>query len=209
MAFRQPGYGRIGYSLMHSSRIASFFLGLWLGSALLVAWVSRENLRVVDRTLASPNPAAVPALRSLGAGARPLFRYQASEQNRILMETWGSSQLVAGIALFFFLLFATREGKLSLLLGLLMIAAVVMQRFLLIPEIASLGRTLDFVADTLREADDNRLRVLDGGYFLAEAVKWGLGLVLLASMGRRSGSSRNVRKDLDLVNKPDYRHVNR
>jgi hypothetical protein len=125
------------------------------------------------------------------------------------METWGTVQVVAGIALFFLLLFGSREGKIPLLLGLLMIVVSVLQRFLLTPEIASLGRALDFLPDSASGGERSRLRLFEGGYLLVEAVKWGLGLLLAVIVGRRRRRSRNARKDLDLIDKSDHRHVNR
>lgn len=131
---------------MHSRRVACFLLGIWLGAAILMAWVATENFRSVDRLLAKPSPAALLSLKTLGpAGARMLLRYQASEQNRWLFEAWGTVQLIGGSGFFLFLLFGTREGKYPLILVLVMLAVVLLQLFLLTPAMISLGRLVDFL----------------------------------------------------------------
>src|SRR5579872_6721125 len=114
--------------MMASRRAACFFLGAWLGAALLVAWIAAENIRSVDRLLARPSPAAAPSIRALGAaGAQVLLHYAAWEQNRWLLRAWGAVQLIGGSAYFLFLLFGTREGKLPLALVIGMLGMVLLQ----------------------------------------------------------------------------------
>jgi len=195
---------------MHSRRVACFLLGIWLGAAILMAWVATENFRSVDRLLAKPSPAALLSIKTLGpAGARMLFRYQVSEYNRRLFEEWGTVQLIGGAGFFLFLLFGTREGKFPLILVLVMWAVVLLQLFLLTPAMISLGRLVDFLPPDLPSGERNRFWVLHSGYAITEAFKWAVALLLGARLMRRRGRSGDARENLDVVDKANHRHVNR
>jgi len=56
-----------------------------------------------------------------------------------------------------------------------------------------------------------KLAVLRTGYGGAELAKGAVGmlLVLRLILGRRRASGRNVRQELDLIDKANYRHVDR
>jgi hypothetical protein len=196
---------------MHYRRIASFLLGLWLGGGLFMAWVATENFHSVDRLLAQPSPLVSTQIKALGTGgARLLLRYQAAEQNRWYFESWEAVQIVLGTGFFFFLLFGSSEGKFSLLLALLMLLIVLVQRFLLTPELVGLGRTIDFIPADVPSTERNKFWMVHGAYSGIEILKWGLGLVLGARIiWLRAGRSGDTRQDLDLIDKADHRHVNR
>jgi hypothetical protein len=177
-----------------------------------MAWVVTESFDSVDRLLARPHPVASAQFKALGrAEARLLLRYQVSEENRWYFETWEGVQIIMGTIFFFFVLFATRENKFSLLMILLMIAAVSVQRFMLTPEMISLGRMFDFVPPDAPSGERTQFWVLDSWYFGVELGKWVLGLALAARLisqprGRRSG---DVRQEFDVVDKANHRHVDR
>ncbi len=197
---------------MHSRRLACFLLGLWLAGGIVVAFVTRENPRAVDRLTDDPNPVVRLELKNAGgASARLLLHHLAGEQNRFLLETWETAQLMLGLFFFFFLLFGTREDKYSLAIPLLMLVITLVQRFVLSPEMIAAGRIVDFLAEK-NSTDRVRLMVLQRAYPLTELAKGGLGLLLairlvFADWWRRSGS--DVRKQLDLVDKANYGHVDR
>ena len=195
---------------MHSRRVACLFLGIWLGAGILLAWVATENFRTTDRVLAKPSPAALLSLKSLApASARMLLRYEAAEQNRWLFRAWGTVQLIAGSGFFLFLLFGTREGKYPLILALLMLCVVILQLFVLVPTMTSLGRMTDFLPAEQSSGERSRLAVLHTMYLLAEAAKWLLALLLAARLVRRRGRSGDARQNVNPVDKADHRHVNR
>jgi len=195
--------------MMHSRRMACFFLGIWVGAAILMTGVAVENDRSVDRVLSRPSPSALVSLKALGpGGAQMLLRYEAAEQNRWFLRAWGIVQLIGGSLFFLFLLLGTREGKFSLAAVLVMLALVLVQLFLLTPALVSLGRLVDFLPANQPSGDRSRLWVLDGGYALMEALKLAVALLLGASLmrHRRSGDAR---EELDMIDKPNHRHVNR
>lgn len=196
---------------MHSRRLACFLLGMWLAGGLFMAWVATENLGSVDRMLQQPAPAATLRIRLLGREeARNLLRYEAAEQNRYYFEQWEIVQFVVASAFFFFLLFGTTEGKLSLALALALVAIVVLQRFLLTPELQATGKLLDFANPAAVGGERAKFRVMHAAYVGLECGKWGIQLLLAAVLiGRGRARSRNPRQQIDLVNKTDYRHVDR
>jgi hypothetical protein len=195
---------------MHARRLACVLLGAWLAGGLFMTLVATENFQSVDRLLAKPSPAAQIEIKALGpALARQLLRYQVAEQNRWYFEFWEIVQLFLGALVFFFLLFGTPEGKFALSLALAMIAMVLVQRFLLTPEIIALGRLLDFAPD-IPSGDRNKFRVLHATYMIVEMIKWGLGFVLTVRLvARRHSRSGDSWKELDMVDEPNYRHIDR
>src|SRR5579872_175115 len=106
---------------MHSRRLACLLLGLWLGGGIFMEWMARENLLAVDRMIAQPAPAATLRIKLMGKEqAYLLLRYQANEENRYCYEVWEGMQVALSAVFFFFLLFGTTEGKVSLALALAM-----------------------------------------------------------------------------------------
>jgi predicted lysophospholipase L1 biosynthesis ABC-type transport system permease subunit len=174
-------------------------------------WVAAESFSSVDRLLAQPHPVATAQFKALGrADARLLLRYQVAEQNRWYLQTWETAQIVIGALFFFFLLFLTRENQFALLLVLLMIAGVLGQRFVLTPMMISLGRMIDFAPPNALPGERTQFWVLHSWYWGVELVKWALGLALTVRLIlRRGGRSGNARQQVDVVDKANYRHINR
>jgi hypothetical protein len=195
---------------MNSRRFACFLLGIWMGGALIMAWVAAESLGSADRLLARPHPVATLKFKALGfADARLLLHYQVSEQNRWYLEKWDAAQIVLGSVFFLFVLFATRENKLALSLILSMIAAVAVQYFLLAPALISLGRVIDFVPPEAPSGDRAQFWVLHGWYWGVELLKWVLGLALAARLiSHRRGRSADARQKIDMIDIANHRHVN-
>jgi hypothetical protein len=197
---------------MHARRLACFFLGLWLAGSLFMAWVATQNFRQVDRLLSREDPTATLRLKPLGADARAILRYQASEQNRWYFSKWETIQLIYGAFFFFVMLFGSRENKFVLLGVLLLVVLVALQKFLLTPEVTALGRMIDFVPPEQETPERTRFWILHTAYTGVELGKWGVALFLTAQMvfsRKRSGRSRDSRRELNSIDKPDYRGVNR
>jgi hypothetical protein len=195
---------------MHARRFACFILGLWLGGSLFMAWVATQNFREVDRLLSQASPEARLQLKTLGPNARTLLRYQASEQNRWYFEMWETCQLILGSLFFLLMLFGSGESKYLLGGILLVILLVCLQRFFLTPEIVARGRVLDFVRPDRDIPERNQFWVLHTGYVGIEVVKWALLTLLAARMvfsRKRSGRSRDSRRDFNMVDKANYGRI--
>jgi hypothetical protein len=202
---------RYNRGAMHARRFACLILGLWLGGAIFMAWVATQNFREVDRLLDQASPAARLELKALGPNARTLLRYHAAEENRWYFRAWETGQIILGTGFLLVMLFGSRENQFTLGGIVLLILIVAVQRFFLTPEITAQGRVLDFMAPDAGLPDRNRFWVLHSAYAGVEVGKWVLMLVLGGKMifsRQRSGRSRDSRRELDMVNKPDYGRVN-
>ena len=181
-----------------------------MGAGLWMQWVAAENVSSADSLLLRPSADAGAYLKTLGrAPVGPLARYLAVEQNRVLFESWGSVQIALAAFFFFFLLFGTRLGKIPLALALLMLLIVVGERVLVIPEMNSVGRATDFATDPSHRVRLAR-EALNYGYSVAEGAKWvlaaGMAGFLIFQQSRRSLGSRH---EVDLIDKANYRHIDR
>jgi len=185
-------------------------LGLWMGAGAWMLLVAADNAAAANRLLLAPSAAAETYLRTLGrAQLAPLAHYLAAEQNRSLFEFWGVAQIALGAGLFFFLLFGTRLGKFPLIVALLMLLVVIGERAVVTPGMEMVGRATDFNPDPSRRAQLAR-DVLNYGYTMAETAKFLLGTMLAVSLVWQSRPrSLDSRRQVDPVDKSDYRHIDR
>jgi hypothetical protein len=94
-------------------RLAAVVISIWFGGILLVALAAPAAFRSVDNVLTAPPESVAKALKSLGPSlTREILRYQASESNRLLFDTWGWVQLGLGLAVVILLLFL-RHAKIT------------------------------------------------------------------------------------------------
>ncbi len=195
---------------MHAGRFACLLLGAWLAGTLFMAFVAHQNLDTADRLIANGDTAILMHSGSGGIQAmRGLLRYHALEQTRATNESWETAQVVLGAVFFFFLLFGTREDKFTLLVPLLMVLVTLGERLVLTPETNARARVLDFVPLNSHAADHVKLLLLQKIHLACEVGKAGLGLILAARLiGSLRRSRRDVRQELNLVNKANYRHIN-
>jgi hypothetical protein len=177
-----------------------------------MAFVAAQNLKQVNRLLDEATPTARIELKAMGPNARTMLLYHASEQNRLYLKEWTLAQLGFGSLFLMIMLFGSHESA-SVLIGiLLMILLTALQRFFIVPEMAVLGRMTDFLPADQGMPERNRFWVLQTAYYGVEAAKWVFALILTAGMvfsRRRSGRSRDSRREFDKVDKPYYGRVNR
>lgn len=181
-----------------------------MGAGLWTLWVASENTASADKLLMAPSDSAAAYLKTLGhAQLSPLTHYLANEENRSLFEVWGVIQIVLAGLFFFLLLFGTHLGKFPLAVALLMLLIVIGERVGITPGMEMVRQHTEFNPDPSHRA---RLasEVLNFGYKMAEWAKFALGAVAAAMLTwqerRRSLHSRD---QVDLVNKADYRHIDR
>ena len=193
---------------MNLRRFACLLLGAWLATSLAVALILYQNRRLIDYSLTHLSPAAAAHVKAIGQEqARMLFTFQVSEQISFYIEVWGSVQIVAGIGCLAFVLFATREGKATLALAVVVLLIVTLQRTLLVPEISSLIRLLQ---TDVGAAHRHRLITLKWVYYAVEGLKLAIGLAVASRLvAERRHRSRYAGQNVDVVDKSNYRHVNR
>jgi hypothetical protein len=184
---------------------------MWLAAGIAVAWLEREDFQTIQDVLSQPDPAVAERMKVLGAHETYLLMgHVASEQRQRTIKSWENLQLVLGLGFFFFLLFGTREGKLPLAMAVLLVGTVLLERFLLTPEALSLARIASFATGRASSGEAIRRMVLSSTHEGFEIVKWmveaALAAVLVLRRNQRSGDSGD---QLDVIDKPDYGHVNR
>ena len=181
-----------------------------MGAGLWMLWVAADNAASADRLLLAPGANAAAYLKTLGrAQLGPLTHYLANEQNRSLFDTWGVVQIVLGVLFFFLLLFGTHLGKFPLAVALLMLLIVIGERVAITPGAELVGHATDFNPDPSHRAL-LASQTLDYGFKMAEASKFVLGAIaavfLIWQERRRSFDARNK---VNMVDKADYRHIDR
>ncbi len=141
-----------------------------------------NNFHAVDRFLSNPGSDAAVLIHEAGhEKTRILLRRAAGESNVWLFEQWEWFQLGLGLALVLVLIFGPRLGakppKLVLLLCLLMLAIIFADRLFLTPNIARLGRVIDFLPPGPTLPERKTFGMYHGISSSLELVKLGLGIV--------------------------------
>jgi hypothetical protein len=169
---------------MHFRRLSAFVLGAWLVGSLFVAFLASQNFANASRILNDPPRGLLELAPQLTREQLSLlFRFAASEANRFMFETWGVVQLGLSSCLIALSVFSPRRSLLLIGGAMALLVMVMVGLFYLIPEMNQLGRRLDFrhPAEVLELRDE--FRTLHFVYFLLEAVKC---LLLLLLAGRLS-----------------------
>ncbi len=193
---------------MHYRRIVCFILGLWFGGGLVMAWYGSRSFGTVNVLMNQANPAFSVQTKPMGpAVTRLVLRYQVAEQNRWLFKNWEYIQILLGVLFFFYLLFGTTEGKITLLVSLMMVLLTLLQRLAISPELGIVGRSMDYVPADIAVQEHAKFWLLHNAYLGVEALKYGCGLILgaIALSGRRSTDPLN---QFNMIDKANHRHVN-
>lgn len=178
---------------MHTRRLSTLILGFWLGLTVAMFFVATQNFRNVDRLLRAPVGDAAQSLQRLGPeSGRTLLRYQAAELNRFYFDWYALAQLVLAL-IFSLVFFVANPGRFALLLCGVLIAISGVQKAVLVPEIASLSRMLDFVPAGLEPGIRNRLNSYHAVFGAGEVVKVGALMVVAVRLLMRT-DQRSVRR---------------
>ena len=194
---------------MHYTRIAAFLLGAWLLGNLFMMFVATQNFQTVDRVLKSPPVEAGKMIQSLGQeNARQLLRHLVGEENRFFFENWELAQLILGAALTAFFLFGVKNRLLAGFSGAMLILTL-FQHFKVTPELAWLGRSIEFLPWTAESLARDQFWRMHG---LNAAIEIAKLLLAMATGGflfakRRRRSSRQVK--VDAVDYAHHGHVDR
>jgi hypothetical protein len=197
---------------MHPRRLTAFILGLWLAGGVVMALIATAASWQADHLIDHPSPTFALESHAIGApNARVLFHYQAEEEKRSNYEIWEMAQIVLGSLFFLFLLFGTEESKGAVVGGLLLLLLVLAQRFYLNPNIAAIGRELDFLPSSVPSPQRARLAVLLSFYGGVEIAKWVILVLMTARViaARRRPELEGFRNYVNPIDKSNYRHVNR
>jgi hypothetical protein len=164
---------------MHSSRVATFLLGAWLGCCLLMDAIAVQNLRLAERFMSSPIIQVTALTNILGPQqTTTLLRHFVSEQNRFYFANWELVEIPAALVTIAFVYFACEKRITPLVLAALMLVMVVFQAFAITPEWGYRGREVDFPPGSDNIGQQARLWAMTQIFMGVEATKIFIGLIL-------------------------------
>lgn len=192
---------------MHTRRIATFLLGVWIGCSLFMDFLSLQNLRAAEWLISGASQPAAKRLKMLTQeDANLLMRYEGAEMNRRYTASWETVEIALGLALGVFTFMGTQKRWFPLVLCVIMLAAVIFQMIAISPELAFRGRETDFPPGNTTFGAQASVWSVQQMFGIVEAVKLLLGGVLLSYLFVfRSG--RRIRTRLDAVERPHHSHV--
>lgn len=167
---------------MHSTRIATFLLGAWIGCCIFLDLLALENLRLASGVLNSATPPAAEIIQKSGREEMALLlRYFAAEQYRHYFSTWELIQIPGALLLGGVLYFAAEKRAFPQILCGLMLALAVFQ-LAITPEWAYRGREADFPPGSQTLGTEARMWALSEVWIGAESAKLLIGALLAAHL---------------------------
>ncbi|MGH9342609.1 MAG: hypothetical protein ACRD19_02425 [Terriglobia bacterium] len=158
--------------------IALFIVSLWIGWTLFMWFAATRSFRTATRMWQKPQPELAQLLKPLGENASlTVLRRFAGEVNATDFRAYGLAQVILGALLLLLLLWQRPRDNTALALVGVMLVLVFILALFIAPEIASLGRTLDFNPSPDRMA---QFWTLHGAYTGLDGVKLLAGVVLAA-----------------------------
>ena len=146
---------------------------------LIFGFISMQNMSNVDRILGSPPGPVAKDIEDLGTDiTRLLMRYQATELNRFLAETWGVAQIGLGAAILSAVLFTAHRSKFLIYATCVMILIAIFQVAYIRPSMNALGRSFDFLPVTAATRERESYQSYATMYTVAEVIKLLIGLLL-------------------------------
>jgi hypothetical protein len=195
---------------VHTRRIAAFFLGAWLAGSLVMMFLSVQDSPSAAAVINTSLPQAKKMIDSLGADqAGLLLRHAAAEETRSVLFVWERVEILLGLVLGGCLFLGTQKRAFPIVLCTAMLVLVLFQHFGVASELAYRGRETDFPPGNASVGPIERLRALQAIYYGAELVKLIAGGILASYLFVFHSSRRGSRKEVNAVDNPDHRHVNR
>ncbi len=146
---------------------------------LIFGFVSLQNMSNVERILGSPPGPVAKDIEDLGIDiARMLLRYQATELNRFLAETWGVAQIGLAAAILSAVLFTAHRSKFLIYATCVMIVIAIFQVAYIRPSMNALGRSFDFLPVTAAARERDNYQSYATMYTVAEVIKLIIGFLL-------------------------------
>lgn len=196
---------------VHTRRLATFLLGVWLGCSFFMAFIALENMQSSDLVMNSASPAAGRLVKTLGPQqVELLIKHHSAELNRHYFGIWENAQIVIALVLAGCLYLATQRRPLPLLLVGIMFMMVVFQHFGITPELAYRGRETDFPPGNAVFGALARVWTLQQLFIVTEVAKLLVGGILtsyLFAFRSKSKYRSSSRREADLVDDPEYRHA--
>ena len=160
--------------------IALFIVSVWIGWTLFMWFAVTRSFRTANRIWQKPEPAFAQLLKPLNENASlKVLRHFAAQVNATYFRAYGLAQIFLGIVLILILWWrAPRDTRdtTAIVVACVMLGLVLILAVFVAPEIASLGRTLDFNPSAEITA---RFWTFHGAYTGLDGVKLLAGIVLV------------------------------
>jgi len=176
---------------MRNRRIVCFLMGIWIGVSGMLALNVYRNFDSVETVLKSPPEQAGRVIKILGPNARMLLRYAAGVETSDTFEVWEDLQFALAF-LIMGLLFLSSSTRALSVVPLVMTLLLVFLHFKITPELAWLGRSIEFVP-LIEPTALEQFWKLHRIYGILEIVKFVLGLGLTVFLVLQS-STKVVRR---------------
>jgi hypothetical protein len=182
---------------MHSTRVATFLLGAWIGCCLFMDLLALQNLRLARAAISSTSPVVADIVsRSGQEQIALLLRHFAAEQYRYYFSAWERVQVPAALILAGVLYLAGGKRWIPQILCGLMLALVLFQ-LAIQPELTFRGREADFPPGNQSLGTQARVWALTEVWIGAESAKLLIGVVLTALMINHKSRKRSRREEDD------------
>ncbi len=167
-------------------RLASLVLAVWIGGIVTVAIAAPIAFRAVDSLMANQPEMLTNAVRKIGpVPMYEVLRLLAGEVNRLLFQTFGYIQLALAAIVFMQVVFFSNLKKVGVFLSGLMLLISSAMGFVLIPQIARVGREIQASA-AAKAAGEERFQALHLAFTSFEIGLAIVGSLLLALLLQRS-----------------------
>jgi hypothetical protein len=181
---------------MHSTRIAAFLLGAWIGCCIFIDLITLQNARLVSSVLESATPPAVLIMQKLGPEQTGLLlRYFAAEEYRYYLLAWEWCQIPGALILAAVLYFAAEKRAMPQILCGLMIVLALFQ-LAIQPELSFRGREADFPPGSQAIGTRARVWALSEVWIGAESAKLLIGAILAGYLFTYKSRRRSQKGDV-------------
>lgn len=158
-------------------------LSLWIGWTLFMWFAATRSFRTTDRVLKSPAPEFSHIVQGLNPEkTREALRYLASEINRTYFRAYGWGQIVLGGLLLALVYFQKPQDKFVLVVVALMVFVVLVLTLGVMPQIISLGRSIDFLPRNPSPPGYQRFWKLHAIFTSLDGAKLLAGIVVLVRL---------------------------
>jgi hypothetical protein len=168
---------------MHTRRLATFLLGLWLGGIVFMGVIATHNLLSSQDIARLAERQSRAALDSVGPdNVIALLRFQAAELNRWYFNLWGIVQVLIGLGVALLLAKSFGVSRWMIAVASSMLTGALIQALFITPKVVDIGRILDFAAPSAYYAERAAFKAYHAAYSTIELLKLLAGLVLSARL---------------------------
>ena len=193
---------------MHTRRVATFILGVWLGGSLMMLLLQTANLHFTASLLATPSDQAAEFLKH---GAQQdyalMMHYQAAEQNRRYEDIWEDVEFGLGAILAATLFLGTQRRIFPMAICGLMLVMLIFEHVGVTPSLGYRGRETDFPPGNAAVDALVRMYALGQIFAWVEGSKLVLGILLAGYLF--IFRARRIRVKSDSIDQPHHSQIAR